>query len=153
MEIRQAEPDDATTLARVLQSVSWLWASTWGEAQLAEAARRFLEAGSQAPGTTVLVAEADGEGLGFVALHLFPSIRDGCEGYVSHLFVHDAARGKGVGRRLLAAAEETAKEQGCGQLMLYINRPRPAYQRGFYEQAGWQEKETAALFFRGLGSS
>ena len=148
--VREANVEDDAAIGSVLQSVDWLWAAEWSEETLEAAARRFLESSGAAPSSVVLIAERAGEGLGFVALHLYPSIREGWEGYVSHLFVRAGARGAGVGRRLLAAAEEAAKARGCGRLMLYVNRPRPAYQRGFYVKVGWQEHETAALFFRKL---
>lgn len=149
--IREAGKKDAVAIGAVLKSVEWLWASAWSEEALTTEAERFLERCAAAPDSLVLMAEEEGKGMGFCALHLFPSIRNNCEGYVSHLFVRADARGKRIGRRLLAAAEQAAEEKGCSRLLLYINRPRPAYQRRFYEKAGWEERETAALFFREFG--
>lgn len=146
--VREANIKDAAAVGAILRSVEWLWASEWSEVALEVAVERFLERCAAAPDSLVLIAEEDGEGLGFCALHLYPSVRDKCEGYVSHLFVHANARGKRIGRRLLLAAEREAKQKGCGRLLLYINRQRPAYQRGFYEKVGWKEQATAALFFR-----
>jgi GNAT superfamily N-acetyltransferase len=71
----------------------------------------------------ILIAEADGRVVGFAAVQgcVPPSDLDECpDGYalVSDLSVTESWRGRGVGRRLLAAAEEHAR--GCGALELRI---------------------------------
>jgi GNAT superfamily N-acetyltransferase len=150
MQIREATGTDAAAMARILKSVDWLWAAGYALEELEVAARRFLDAAAASPASTVLIAEQDGGGVGFIALHLYPSFSGDYEGYVSHLFVHDSARGLGAGRQLLAAAEHQAAACGCDRLLLYISRSRPAYQRRFYEKVGWQERDDAALFIRRL---
>jgi GNAT superfamily N-acetyltransferase len=150
MQIREATGADAAAIARILKSVDWLWAAGYALEELELAARRFLDVAAASVDSTVLMAEQDGGGVGFIALHLYPSFSGDYEGYVSHLFVHDAARGLGAGRQLLAAAEQAAMARGCDRLLLYIGRSRPAYQRGFYGKAGWQERDDAALFVRRL---
>ncbi|MBI1776048.1 MAG: GNAT family N-acetyltransferase [Proteobacteria bacterium] len=54
--------------------------------------------------------------------------------YVSDLFVEEAARGQGIGRRLMAAVARRAKEAGCGGLSLGVRNDNPA--RHFYERLG-----------------
>ncbi|HEX5864276.1 MAG TPA: GNAT family N-acetyltransferase [Casimicrobiaceae bacterium] len=55
--------------------------------------------------------------------------------YVAKLWVHERARGKGVGTQLLAAAEELARTRGCTDVSLdtFENQARP-----FYEKLGYQ---------------
>jgi GNAT superfamily N-acetyltransferase len=150
--VRMVSTEDVRALARVLKSVDWLPAAKQPLERMEKAMRRFLETVEATPASTVLVAEQEGKVVGFIAFHLHPSVLAAYEGCVSHLFVHADARGQGIGRRLLAAAEQKAAARGCGRLLLYISRSRPAYQRRFYEQAGWQEREDAALFVRDLSA-
>lgn len=67
--------------------------------------------------TVVLIAELDGEPVGFMSVDL-RSAADGCDwnhpvAYVEGWYVKPRIRRKGVGRALIAAAEEWAREQGC----------------------------------------
>ncbi|MBC8524039.1 MAG: GNAT family N-acetyltransferase [Chlorobium phaeobacteroides] len=68
------------------------------------------------------------------------------EGYVSELFVAESWRGQGIGKQLLATAEEEAKTRGCSRLMLCNNRDRDSYRRGFYQKLGWEERASIANF-------
>lgn len=76
------------------------------------------------PGAEIIVAEADGRVVGFVAL-----IGD----FVGGLFVDPAHHGRGIGRRLMAAAE---RRRGPLTLEVYI-RNRAA--RDFYAALGYRE--------------
>jgi aminoglycoside 6'-N-acetyltransferase I len=68
-----------------------------------------------------LVAEAgDGRLVGFLEVGL-RSHADGCDpsrpvGFVEGMYVAADWRGRGVGRRLLAAAEHWARGQGCREM-------------------------------------
>lgn len=67
----------------------------------------------------VLVAEAGGALAGFVELSL-RAYAEGCAtspvAYLEGWYVTSAARGSGVGRALLRAAEEWGRSQGCSEL-------------------------------------
>lgn len=100
---------------------------------------------------TVLVAEdEDGQIVGYLAAHWFPNMLKGGDGYISELFIREAARGKGLGGRFLAAIEEEGKRRGCTRLMLFNSKERESYQRGFYPAHGWDERDDTALFNRWL---
>ena len=53
------------------------------------------------------------------------------------LIVHEDARRKGIGRRLVEAGSELAKRQGCGWLELTTGMHR-AEAHGFYETIGFK---------------
>jgi GNAT superfamily N-acetyltransferase len=72
---------------------------------------------------TVLVDEEDGEVQGFAALH---------DDWLEHLYVDPARQGRGVGRRLLAAAQ--ALRPGGLRLFVFTRNARA---RRFYERAGF----------------
>jgi GNAT superfamily N-acetyltransferase len=76
--------------------------------------RRFLD---PAEPVHALVAEENGQLLGLVhyLLHRFTSmIEDNC--YLADLFTNEAARGKGVGRKLIEAVYDRAREAGCSRV-------------------------------------
>lgn len=55
--------------------------------------------------------------------------------YVSHLWIDDEARGGGLGRRLLLAAEAEARARGCRHAHLDTFSFQA---RGFYESLGYE---------------
>ena len=93
----------------------------------------------------IWLAEADGLVLGTVSVVLRPG-----ELYIRSMAVHPAARGQGLGARLLKAVEEFAALQGYRRLVP-TTTPflRPAIR--LYEQAGFRfTGEQGDLFGTGL---
>ncbi len=85
--------------------------------------------------------------VGYLSVHWLPYlIHKGPEGYISELFIREAARGQGAGTALLDAAVHEGRERGCGRMMLVNMRQRESYQRDFYKKQGWEEREDAANF-------
>ena len=102
---------------------------------------------------SVYLAEANGEIAGYASVHWLPYLfLPGPEGFVSELFVAEAARGRGVGTQLLDAVKAEASARGCARLSLLNMRDRESYQRGFYAKNGWQERDDAANFVFDLGA-
>jgi len=64
-------------------------------------------------GARFFVARADGVAVGCAAL-----LRDGAEGELKRMFVLERARGIGVGKALLQAVEDAAREDGVTVLRL-----------------------------------
>ncbi len=114
VRIRLATSGDVPGLARMRSS---LWPDTSFEEQAAEADAVVAgRSGSTLP-LVILVAEMAGELVGFVEAGL-RSHADGCDashavGYVEGWFVEEPRRGQGIGRLLIAAAEDWARGQGC----------------------------------------
>jgi GNAT superfamily N-acetyltransferase len=95
--------------------------------------------GGRLEGSTVWIAEnAGGVRLGFI--HLTGErdyyLQDAC-GHVADLVVAPDARGQGVGRALLAAAEQWSKDRGYRLLTLnvFVENRGP---QSLYEQAGFR---------------
>lgn len=92
------------------------------------------------PETITLVAEdaPGGAPLGFAALEPHADdITNGPAGYLSLLAVTAAAEGRGVARRLVAAAEETARQHGWQVLALDVFATNTRGRR-FYDGLGYR---------------
>lgn len=88
----------------------------------------------------VFVADAAGEVIGFCTVYLdIPSVRFGQRSWVEDLAVHPERRSAGIGRQLLAAAKDWARERGATHLELDSATSRVAAHR-FYkrEQPSWR---------------
>jgi len=150
--IRPARPADAAGIAAVLRVVGW-FAHVNDEPPADTAARVADQLARCAAGgqSTVLVAEgADGAVVGYIAVHWFPNLMKGGDGYISELFLRGAARGGGLGGRLLAAIEREASRRGANRLTLFNRKERESYGRGFYPKHGFDERTDVAFFTRDL---
>ncbi|HEV7624639.1 MAG TPA: GNAT family N-acetyltransferase [Amnibacterium sp.] len=87
-------------------------------------------------GLFLLLEEDDGTPLGCGGLRTLPPTSDGGRMEVKHLYVVPAARGRGLGRRLLAALETAARDAGARTLVLDTNRSLEAA-GGLYRSAGF----------------
>lgn len=57
--------------------------------------------------------------VGYALLSRRPDLITGRSGYdITHLFVQDVFRGKGIGRALIAAARRLAQDEGCKRLTI-----------------------------------
>lgn len=95
--------------------------------------------------TSVLVAEEAAGVLGFVVVHWLPfPMLAGTEAYVSDLIVGRQARGRGIGRNLVAAAEQEARARSCVRLMLNNRVAAESFQRAFYPKLGFRVRNEFA---------
>jgi len=119
ISIRLAQLSDRDQLARMLQAL-------WPDASAEEHARELTLILEGKPVTTlplvILVAELVDEAsdrtlAGFLEVDL-RSHADGCDplrpvGYIEGWYVAENHRHEGIGKKLLAAAEDWARSQGC----------------------------------------
>lgn len=96
----------------------------------------------------VLVAESDGVVLGVLSLHWTPLLhRDKPLGRVTALVVDEAARGRGIGSRLVAEGEQVLREARCSAVEVTSN-VRRAEAHDFYLGLGYGQP--SAYFRRSL---
>jgi GNAT superfamily N-acetyltransferase len=141
--IRPADERDVTGLAEVLVSVVEAGASVGFLLPLGLEAAAAYWVGHLADGRTrTLVAEVGGRATGTVSLVLagMPNGRHRAE--VAKLLVRTDAQGAGVGRALLRAAEDLARQEGRRTLVLDTVSGSPAQR--LYENEGWQVVGTIA---------
>jgi GNAT superfamily N-acetyltransferase len=138
-DVREAREEE---VERVLGMYEWLFAPPgslpprWDPEQAREALAEAL-AGER---STVLVAEHRGELLGFATAYLeLNSVRFGLRCWVEDLAVSPEHRSQGIGKALLDAAKEWARERGATHLELDSGEARADAHR-FYEreQPAWK---------------
>lgn len=121
------------------------WDTTF-EALVAEIGAAFLRRHDPARERCWIAEDAAGERLGSVMI-----VRDGEDAATARLrllLVEPAARGRGLGRRLVAQAEAFAREAGYRRATLWTNSCLLAARR-IYAAAGW--RMTRAEPYRGFG--
>ena len=133
--IRRATDADIARIAPLFDA----YRSFYGQPSDVARADAFLRERLANGESALLLAERDGEALGFTHLYpLFSSVRTARVWLLNDLFVADSARRQGVARGLLDAAAAFAREQGAAGLMLETGRDNgPA--RALYRAAGWNE--------------
>ena len=130
--IRDASAADAAEVARLLALLGHTAPPGNHAARLAA---------HLALGERVLVASrspaASAPLLGVATLHVTPMLhRAGPVGRITALVVDDDARGQGVGRALVDAAESQLATQGCPLIEITSNRQRTDA-HAFYERLGY----------------
>lgn len=133
---RPAAPGDAERIAALFTEEGY----PAGASDIAARLERFA-----APGSAVIVADLDGEVLGFVALHLLPRFEhDEPIGRILALVVDPGVRERGVGRLLMAEAERIAREAGAAFAEVTSGHHR-AEARSLYESLGYDASVTTYL--------
>ncbi len=103
---------------------------------------RSVESGST---DVALVAEEDGHVIAVTSLHVFELFHQpGLIGRITSFVVDVAARGKGVGSTLLAAADEFFRSVGCIRAEVTSGDHRPSA-HAFYESQGYLADERRFL--------
>jgi GNAT superfamily N-acetyltransferase len=140
--IRPATPQDAEAVARVHIET---WQAAYAhvlppealESLSGERVARRAELHRRSP---PIVAEADGEIVGFVAVGR--GLDPGTDGELYAIYVHPDHWGGGFGRQLIQAGEDRLRELGHTQAILWVLEDNPRARR-FYELAGWRVDGTA----------
>lgn len=133
LRIRRAERADAPTLLGFIREL----AAYEREPQAVRSTVDDLirDGFGARPRLEALIAEIEGRPAGFVLMYETYSAWEGrCGLYLEDLFVRDWARGRGIGRRLVAEAAAIAVARNCSRLDLNVLDWNPA--RRFYERLG-----------------
>jgi ribosomal protein S18 acetylase RimI-like enzyme len=136
--VRLAGADEARVFGKLLHAFNVEFGEeTPSEELIAERAGPLIESGD----VTVLFA-GDGPG-GFAQLRFRPSLYTGAlDAYLEELYVAPALRGQGLGRALLEAALEHARERGARHIDLNTSEDDVAA-RALYERMGFTNREGA----------
>jgi RimJ/RimL family protein N-acetyltransferase len=146
LNVRAAEPGDAAALVALASAVGaepegWLLSDQSWRSAVDE--RRHVRAIRKSPNAAVVVAEVDGEIVGRLSIARDPHP---ASAHVADfgVMVAEPYRGRGVGRALLAAAEEWSRAAGITKIELHVfphNDPAIAlYKRAGYEREGYRRR-------------
>jgi GNAT superfamily N-acetyltransferase len=134
--IRPATPDDADRIAALFTDEGY----PSGPSDIVERLDRF-----DSPYSRVLVADHDGDVLGFVAVHALPRFEHSDRVLrIMALVVDAAVRERGVGGELMDAAEGVAREVGAAFVEVTAGRHRPDAAR-LYTERGYDATVAAYL--------
>ena len=137
VRIRPAVPADARAILAMVRELATFEREPLSSVEASEADFRRDCFGTH-PRCEVLIGEVDGTPEGFILfLHNYSTWLGRAGMHVEDLYVRDAARGLGLGRRLLADVARIARERACKRLDLAVLHWNPA--RQFYEQSGFTE--------------
>ena len=141
--IRRATNQDAAELARLITSL--------GHKTTAEAAAERWPVWRGAGNIALVAGKTDGTLAGVATLsRMFVLHRPKPVGRITALVVDARWRGKGIGRALVAAAEEALAHEGCGLLEI-TSHLRLAEAHEFYKHLGF--RPTSVRFAKDVASS
>jgi GNAT superfamily N-acetyltransferase len=144
IQIRQAGAGDAEPIARLLHDFNAEYGEpTPGVAALAGNARRLLAEGAMRVLLAIPAEEGGGgsEPVAISLLRLRPCIWDGAmEAHLQELYVVPSLRGRGIGRALLEATIELARELGASGIDLNTGETDTAA-RALYASMGFSNRE------------
>jgi phosphopantetheine--protein transferase-like protein len=147
MTIRPLTPSDREQWLAMRQT---LWPDQSPASHAAEAAAILAQPRRYA---VFVSAGEDGRLNGFVEVSLREQA-EGCAttpvGYIEGWFVDESARGRGIGRALIAAAEEWARARGCQELASDADIRNQAGQQA-HRAVGFEEVERTVHYRKPLG--
>ena len=144
MTIRSAQPSDTRAIAELTIQLGYEVALP----TVAERLGRMLAHGDQG----FLVAEADGDVVGWVHVAIIEYIETGPFAVIGGLVVDRRHRKKSLGRQLMTGAETWAREHGCSIVRLSSSTFRTESHR-FYEHLGYVNIKTQYSFAKPLDPS
>jgi len=130
LTVRDATESDAAAIAPLLDALGY-------PASVEDVAARLRRLAAY-PGPAAALVAVDGEQVvGLLTAHAFPTVHGAAPAaWITALVVDPAARGRGVGRRLVRAAESWAAEQGAARIAVTSATHRADAHR-FYEGLGY----------------
>jgi ribosomal protein S18 acetylase RimI-like enzyme len=135
-QIRRAGPEDAAAIARLLHDFNSEYSEpTPGVEALTEYSRRMLEAGEM----TVLLAGDLPDGISLIRFRTCVWT-GGPEAHLQELYVVPPLRGRGIGRALLEATMDAAREAGATGIDLNTGTT-DTVARALYESCGFTNRE------------
>lgn len=139
--VRQMRPEDAAAVAKLVTQLGY--PSTEDEI------RRRYDLIKDRWDARLFVAHAGSAIVGWLHVQALYLLETDARAEIFGLVVADTARGTGVGRRLMEAAEEWALVRGLNVMGLRSNHLRTEAQ-GFYEHLGYKVIKTQNAFRKSL---
>ena len=139
--IRQMRSEDAATVAALTTEL--------GYPASEDAIRRRIDLITDRPDARLFVAVRGDAVVGWLHVQAISSLENDTRAEIWGLVVSERARGTGVGRCLVEAAEEWAIVRGLGVMSLRSNQLRIDAHK-FYEHLGYTVAKTQSAFRKNL---
>jgi GNAT superfamily N-acetyltransferase len=139
--IRVARESDAADIARLAADLGY----EVDPAVVSDRLSRFLAR----PDQQFLIADIEGHPAGWLHVASAEFVEAGRFAWIAGLVVSEGHRQKGIGRLLMARAEDWAREQGCPVVRLWSSSSRTGAHR-FYERLGYTNIKTQYSFAKSL---
>lgn len=137
-DVRRATAEDAAVLGRLLWDFNTEFDSETDDADVL--ARRFARL-LALDGVLAVLAEDDGEAVGFALVTLRPAIWfDGPVSQLEELYVVPRLRDRGIGTQVLDLCRELARELGSPEMHINVDEVDVDTRR-FYERHGFRNIE------------
>jgi GNAT superfamily N-acetyltransferase len=136
MRIWRAAPEEAADVARLLAAFRDWWGREWPDdaSFLASVERLIVRDDAE----FLLAATGDDAPAGVVQLrYRWSAWTEADDCWLEDLYVLDSARGTGMGRALVRASLDRARERGCRRVELDVNTGNPTA-RGLYGSLGFE---------------
>jgi GNAT superfamily N-acetyltransferase len=114
-----------------------------------EEMKQRIESLARMPDHAVYVACISGEVVGWIHVQITHHLQAEPRAEIGGLVVSSEARSRGIGRRLVAVAEEWARQQGLKTVVVRSRATREAAHR-FYLREGYSVTKTSAVFAKAL---
>ena len=111
--------------------------------------QRLLRIRQDASQAIFLAERPDGRVVGWVQVCARQLVVADLQAEIEGLVVDEGHRGGGIGRRLMARAEQWARERGCQAVLLRSNIIREGA-HAFYEGIGYEDIKTSKTFRKAL---
>jgi GNAT superfamily N-acetyltransferase len=144
VSIRKARESDASEITRLTAELGYgvepAVASDRLSRILARLDQRFF------------IADLEGQPVGWLHVANAEFLEAGRFAWIAGLVVSEHHRRKGIGRLLMARAEEWAREQGCPMVRLWSSSSRTGAHK-FYERLGYTNIKTQYSFAKSLDAT
>ena len=137
MQLRSATRDDSALILSLIRELAE-FEKLLHEVQASEETLSEHLFGTQ-PRAEVLIAEADGQAIGFALyFHNFSTFLGKPGLYLEDLYIRPAFRGRGYGRSIMQALARIAVDRGCGRFEWWVldwNHPAVEFYRSLGAEA------------------
>lgn len=140
--VREVTPDDASAVAGLSAEL--------GYPVSAAAMKQRIESLLHRPDHVIYVACLSGRVIGWIDVELAHHLAADPRAEIAGLVVSAEARRRGIGRRLVARAEQWAMERGLTVMLVRSRITRDDAHR-FYLREGYERTKTSAVFSKELG--
>jgi (aminoalkyl)phosphonate N-acetyltransferase len=142
LTFREADPSDAAAVAALSAELGYA-------VPVGEMDKRLQHVADDPLHAVIVACGPDGAIIGWADVGMTFHLQSGHYAEIGGLVVTEAARGSGIGRELVRAAEQWAAFGGAKRMLVRSNVVREGAHR-FYLREGYERSKTSAVFEKPL---